>query len=121
MGFKLGFVALVVLSAGSLLLTTTASQSDNAALPLPLLPRVLNGTEQTCPPNDLRSMARSELAQDVRTLLQDNVRTLLQDNISCPAVEMATPATSCGEISANCPSGLLLGEELQWDCSTGLL
>ena len=105
MGFKLVFVAVVVLSAGSLLPTPTTSQSDNAALPLPLLPRVLNGTGQTCPPNDLRSTARSELAQDVRTLLQDNVRTLLRDNVSCPAVEMATPAASCSEISANCTSG----------------
>ena len=94
---KLSFVALVVLSAGCLLPTPTCSQADDTALPLPLLPRVLNATEQTCPPDDLRNTAHSELAQDIRTLLRDNV--------VCPAVQMATPAASCSEISANCPSG----------------
>ena len=97
MEFKLSFVALVVLSAGCLLPTPTCGQADNTALPLPLLPRVLDATEQTCPPDDLRNAAHSELAQDIRTLLRDNV--------TCPAVQMATPADSCSEISVNCPSG----------------
>ena len=97
MEFKLSFVALVVLSAGCLLPTPTCSQADDTALPLlPLLPRVLDATEQTCPPDDLRNTAHSELAQDIRTLLHDNV--------VC-TVQMATPAASCSEISANCPSG----------------
>jgi len=94
MEFKLKFVALLVLSVGTLLQPTT-SQADDAAL---LLPRVLNATEQTCPPDELRNAARMGLNQDIRTLLHNN--------IICPAAQMvASPAASCSEISADCPSG----------------
>ena len=94
MEFKLNFVALLVLSVGTLLQPTT-SQADDAAL---LLPRVLNATEQTCPPDELRNAARMGLNQDIRTLLHNNV--------ICPAAQMAaSPAASCSAISADCPSG----------------
>ena len=94
MEFKLKFVALLVLSVGTLLQPTT-SQADDAAI---LLPRVLNATEQTCPPDELLNTALMELNQDIRTLLHNNV--------ICPAAQMAaSPAASCSEISADCPSG----------------
>ena len=82
----------------ALLPDPTASQANNTALPLTLSPRVLTGTEQTCPPHALRQSSLAETAQDIRTLLRDN--------ITCPAARTQTsPAASCSAISTSCPSG----------------
>ena len=86
---------LVLLFLSALLPAPTASQ---ATLPLSLPPRVLTGTEQTCPPDALRQTSQAETAQ--------NIRTLLRDNIICPASQTQTsPAASCSAISTSCPSG----------------
>ena len=89
---------LVLLSLGALLPAPTASQADDTALPLSLPPRVLTGTEQTCPPDALRQSSLAETAQDITTLIRDNV--------ICPSARtQTTPAASCSAISASCPSG----------------
>ena len=89
---------LVLLSLGALLPAPTASQADNTALPLSLPPRVLTGTEQTCPPDALRQTSQTEMAQDIATLLRSN--------IICPAARaQTTPAASCNAISTSCPTG----------------
>ena len=89
---------LVLLSLGALLPVPTASQADDTALPLSLPPRVLTGTEQTCPPDALRQTSQTEMAQ--------NIGTLLRSNIICQlARTQTTPAASCSAISTSCPSG----------------
>ena len=96
---KMIFTAiLVLLSLGALLPVPTASQlADNTALPLSLPPRVLTGTEQTCPPDALRQTSLAGTAQDIRTLIRGN--------IICPATTgtQTNPAASCSSISTNCP------------------
>ena len=86
---------LAILSLSARLLAPVASQ--RVSLPLSLSPRVLNGTEQTCPPDEVRQTTRFDTAQDIRTLLRDN--------IICPTAQtQANPAASCSEISAICQS-----------------
>jgi len=90
---------LVLLSLGAVLPAPTASQAHDTALPLSLPPRVLTGTEQTCPPDALRQTSKAETAQDIGTLLRSNT-------IICFAAQMQTsPAASCSAISTSCPSG----------------
>ena len=89
---------LVLLSLGALLPAHTASQADDTALPLSHHPRVLTGTEQTCPPDALRQQ-RAEITQDVAALLRSNA-------IICQLARTQTsPTASCSAISTSCPSG----------------
>ena len=91
-------LGLVLLSLGALLPAPTASQADDTALPLSLPPRVLTGTEQTCPPDALRQTSQTEMAQDIGTLLRSNIICQL-------ARTQTTPAASCSAISTSCTSG----------------
>ena len=89
---------LVLLSLGALLPAPTASQADDTALLLSLPPRVLTGTEQTCPPDALQQQ-RAEITQDVAALLRSN------DIICQLARTQTSPTASCSSISTSCPSG----------------
>ena len=89
---------LALLLLGILLPSPTVSQAGNTTLPLSLTPRVLTGTDQTCPPDEVREMTRSQIDQDIRALLRDNT--------ICPTTgTQASPAASCSAISTSCPSG----------------
>jgi len=91
------FIAVLALLSLGALPTPTASQAANISLPLSFSP-IVTMSEQTCPPDDVQEMTRSQIIQDVRTLLQDN--------IVCPAARTeASRATSCEEILTSCPSG----------------
>ena len=90
----------MLLSLGALLPAPTASQADDTALPLSLPPRVLTGTEQTCPPDALRQISRTEMAQDIGTLLRSSAILICQ-----LARTQTSPAASCSAISTSCPSG----------------
>ena len=80
--------------------TLSVSQLDNTNLPLTYPARVINATEQACPPNEVQVNQQNELAQDIQGLL----RTVAAP--SCQVFQtQSSPAASCSTLPTSCPSG----------------
>ena len=68
------------------LLGRQVSSQDSASVAYPA--KVLEGSEQVCPPNEQLEMARAEIQQDV-----------IVHTTQCPGLTQENPATSCLQIS----------------------
>ena len=93
------FLALIAILALVSLPTLSASQ-QNTTFPLIYPARVINTSQQACPPGEMQETVRSQITQDVRNLLRNF------QQISCQAFQAQTsPANSCIDIPTSCSSG----------------
>ena len=79
---------------------TAEAQSNNATLPVTYPAKVLDESEQTCPPEEQREIARMEINSDIRGILQDIVVPVVAQGLT-----EGNPAPSCSHISTEHPSG----------------
>ena len=84
------------------LLGRQVSSQDSASVAYPA--KVLEGSEQVCPPDEQLEMARAEIRQDV-----------IIQTTQCPGLTQGNPATSCLQISQCNPQ---LPSEFYWITSS---
>ena len=89
-----------VIVATLALVGVSASQIDNTNLPLTLPVRVINVTEQVCPPDQVLVSERNDIGEDVRNLL----RTTTVHSCQVFPTQFS-PAVSCSSLPTSCPSG----------------